>query len=71
MMALIGVAGCFKNHSPIRYLLAGLYYSVLRRKVEMQEKELEQQFGHDYQVYKVLVKGRLIPHGISSKFHSE
>ncbi|CAJ1934497.1 unnamed protein product [Cylindrotheca closterium] len=68
-MALIGFAGCFgKKQSPIRYLFASLYYLVLRKKVELQEQELEQQFGHEYQVYKVLVKGQLIPHAISSKF---
>mmetsp|Transcript_7854 Transcript_7854/g.18925 ORF Transcript_7854/g.18925 Transcript_7854/m.18925 type:complete len:255 (-) Transcript_7854:297-1061(-) len=76
-MALIGFAGYFGsdgssiNRSPIRYLLAGLYYLVLRKRVEMEEQELEEQFGHDYQVYKVLVKGQLIPHAISSKFHTE
>ncbi|KAL3938102.1 MAG: hypothetical protein SGBAC_006908 [Bacillariaceae sp.] len=66
-MVLLGAAGCFQKRTPVRYFLAGLYYFVLRKKVEIEEQALEEQFGHEYQVYKVLVKGQLIPHGITSK----
>jgi protein-S-isoprenylcysteine O-methyltransferase Ste14 len=68
-LVLIGFAGSYwKQQSPMRYFLAGLYYLILRKKVEMEEEQLEQEYGHEYQVYKVLVKGQLIPMEISSIF---
>lgn len=71
LLALLGWAAGVRNgpNTPVRLLLVAFYYLVLRKKTQLDEEELSSKYGHDYKVYKVLVKGRLIPHAWSQRFN--
>jgi protein-S-isoprenylcysteine O-methyltransferase Ste14 len=69
LLALLGWAGAMPGpKASMRFLLIGLYYLVLRKKTQLEEEELISKYGFHYEVYKVLVKGKLIPHEWSTQF---
>lgn len=68
LLALHGLA--HMGSSVMRFFLLGVYYLVVKRKISLVESRLEKQYGTDYELYKVLVKGKLVPYQWSQKLLS-
>lgn len=72
LMILLGLAGMSSssssssllvtNKAPIRIVLTILSFILLERKSQREEQELATKFDTDYEIYKIMVKGKFIPH---------
>ena len=72
LMILLGLAGMSSSSSsssslvtrkaPIRIVLTILSFILFERKSQREEQELATKFDTDFEIYKIMVKGKFIPH---------
>jgi protein-S-isoprenylcysteine O-methyltransferase Ste14 len=61
ILTLLGLAHLRPKHT-LGYFLVTLYYLVVRKKMSLLDYNLSQTYGTEYELYKVLVKGKLLPY---------
>ena len=72
ILALLGLAGMSVEPTtvPIRIFLTIIFYILVERKTQREEEELFQKYGSNYEIYKILVKGKFFPHKMTQKLLS-